>query len=211
MPITEFDLIMGGMKDFRMDDLKISVHARKRCKERNIPLEDLRRSRKNINGIPIIKGHTVVTAINKHEHVVSTTSKKATHIFYISCDPSYVGRIMGKKKENISEIKKILNINFEITYEDSSNCLRIQTYEVADEKIIKPFLTEYYAVMKISNNGTIPHYTIIPISDTYRAMKQDEIASAVQQYKARAFTNGDNLYLFTVQKHKLEKLIKILT
>ncbi len=209
MPVSEFDLIMAGMKDFRMDDLKISAHARKRCKERNIPLEDLRRSHKNISGVPIIKGHTVVTAINKLNTVVDTS--KYTHVFYISCSPDHVGRIMGKKQENISQIKNFLKIDFKISYEDYSKCLRVQTCTIEDEKFIKQFLTVFYDVMKTSENGSVPHYTVIPISEHYKAMKECDIIVAVEASKGKTFTNGDNLYLFTIQKHKLEKLMKILT
>ena len=62
MPVSEFDLVKAGLKDFKMDDLNISRHAKKRCRERGIPLEDLRRQRGEY-GTAIIRGHTVVTAI----------------------------------------------------------------------------------------------------------------------------------------------------
>jgi hypothetical protein len=63
MPVSEYDLIKAGMSDFRLDNLRVSCHALKRCKERKIPLEDLRRKSNNINGRAIIKKDTIVTAI----------------------------------------------------------------------------------------------------------------------------------------------------
>jgi len=45
MPLSELDLVKAGLKDFKMDDLNISRHAKKRCRERGIPLEDLRKNR----------------------------------------------------------------------------------------------------------------------------------------------------------------------
>lgn len=76
MPVSEYDLIKAGMADFRLDNLKISNHALKRCKERNIPLEDLRRKRNNINGKAIIKNNTIVTAVTNQMYN-ETKMKKA--------------------------------------------------------------------------------------------------------------------------------------
>ena len=63
MPVSEYDLIKAGMVDFRLDNLKVSRHALKRCKERKIPLEDLRRKHNNVKGKAIIRNFTIVTAI----------------------------------------------------------------------------------------------------------------------------------------------------
>ena len=77
MPITEWDEIKGGVKDFKLDNLNITNHAKKRCKERNIPLEDLRRSHGK-SGKPILVGNTVVTAISNNNIHKNTKIDKNT-------------------------------------------------------------------------------------------------------------------------------------
>jgi len=63
MPVSELDLVKGGLSDFRMDNLRISAHARQRAKERHIPLEDLRKRKGGKTGFGIQRGNTIVTAL----------------------------------------------------------------------------------------------------------------------------------------------------
>lgn len=62
MPVSELDLVRGGLRDFRLDNLRISRHALERAKERHIPLEDLRRSHGEV-GRGVQVGNTIVTAL----------------------------------------------------------------------------------------------------------------------------------------------------
>lgn len=63
MPVSELDLVQAGLKDFRMDNLRISRHALQRARERHIPLEDLRRRHGNVSGFAVQQGNTIVTAL----------------------------------------------------------------------------------------------------------------------------------------------------
>jgi hypothetical protein len=63
MPVSDLDLVRGGLADFRLDNLRISKHAIARARERHIPLEDLRRSHGHGVGRGIQVGNTIVTAI----------------------------------------------------------------------------------------------------------------------------------------------------
>jgi hypothetical protein len=63
MPVSELDLVKGGLRDFHLDNLKISGHAMQRCRERHIPLEDLRRVHNNQVGFGVQCGNTIVTAL----------------------------------------------------------------------------------------------------------------------------------------------------
>jgi hypothetical protein len=71
MPPNYFDLVKGGLADFRIDDLRISKHARQRAKERGIPLEDLRRKHGNKAGYGVQIGKTIVTALTNQMPVRS--------------------------------------------------------------------------------------------------------------------------------------------
>lgn len=62
MPVSELDLVRGGLRDFRLDNLRISRHALDRAKERHIPLEDLRRTHGEV-GRGVQVGNTIVTAL----------------------------------------------------------------------------------------------------------------------------------------------------
>jgi hypothetical protein len=63
MPVSELDLVKGGLRDFRLDNLKVSRHAIQRVRERHIPLEDLRRNHGNQVGFGVQRGNTIVTAL----------------------------------------------------------------------------------------------------------------------------------------------------
>jgi len=64
MPVSELDLIKAGLQDFRIDNLRVSRHAIERCRERHIPLEDLRRNSGNHAGYGVQRGNTIVTALS---------------------------------------------------------------------------------------------------------------------------------------------------
>lgn len=76
MPVSDLDLVRGGLADFRVDNLRISKHAIARARERHIPLEDLRRTHGNEVGRGIQVGNTIVTAITNAMTTVSPTRSK---------------------------------------------------------------------------------------------------------------------------------------
>jgi len=76
MPPSYYDLVKGGLADFRMDDLRISKHAIQQAKKRGIPLEDLRRKHGNKAGYAVTVGKTVVTALTNQMQVVNPTARK---------------------------------------------------------------------------------------------------------------------------------------
>ena len=65
--------VISGVYDFKVDNTHITKHALERCKERNIPLEDLHRLNPKV-GTPVMKGNTIVTILPKK-------SKKKYHKF----------------------------------------------------------------------------------------------------------------------------------
>jgi hypothetical protein len=75
MPPNFFDLVRGGITDFRMDDLRISKHAIQRARERGIPLEDLRRKHGNKAGYGVQIGKTIVTALTNQMPMLSNAPK----------------------------------------------------------------------------------------------------------------------------------------
>ena len=144
MPITEWEEIKGGLKDFKMDNLNITYHAKKRCKERNIPLEDLRKSHGKA-GKPILVGKTVVTAIsnnNIHENTETDENKNVeimmvdpeiykfnnNYIAKIRCPENIIGHIIGKSHRHINNLKTFINGNI---YLDNAKFV-IETNNVDD-------------------------------------------------------------------------------
>jgi len=59
MPITEYQKIMGGLSDHVFSSVNLTKHAQKRCRQRNIPLEELQK--KNPAPVVIRNGRTIIT------------------------------------------------------------------------------------------------------------------------------------------------------
>ncbi len=105
MPVTEYDLFKAGMFDFRIDDLIVSHHAIKRCKERNIPLEDLRRRHHNIHGQAVIKKNVIVTAIT-NEMAHERPKKKSEKVLIAERKRKQRQHKIEQMKENKKIAKK---------------------------------------------------------------------------------------------------------
>jgi hypothetical protein len=63
MPPNFFDYVKGGLVDFAIDNTEVTRHARKRARERKVPLEEVRVNRNDRRGV--WRGNKLITVFTQ--------------------------------------------------------------------------------------------------------------------------------------------------
>ena len=221
MPVSEFDLVKAGLKDFKMDDLNISRHAKKRCRERGIPLEDLRRQRGEY-GTAIIRGHTVVTAIpNTFEQFsefvpikdngeivnLSPIVKKYKDTLFkatIICIKEMIPRMIGKHLSYVNKLQSYIEGNI---YSPSKreNVFKIITKNLDDAIFMWKLMD---AIMKHSQQMKEAHVPqVIDIYNLPAELSNSRKVKMEIEYNVSMVEKGNSLFIISSKRKNVTKVI----
>lgn len=222
MPISEFDLIKAGLKDFKMDDLNISNHAKQRCKERGIPLEDLRRQRGEY-GSAVIRGNTVVTAIPhvvrqefsefipvKEEgdivHSLPIVKQYQNGLFKatIICIKEMIPRMIGKHHSYVNKLQSYIEGNI---YSPSKreNVFKIITTNLDDAIFMWKLMD---AIMKHSQQMKEAHVPqVIDIYNLPTELSNSRKVKMEIEYNVSMVEKGNSLFIISSKRKNVTKVI----
>lgn len=221
MPVSEFDLVKAGLKDFKMDDLNISRHAKKRCRERGIPLEDLRKKRGEY-GTAIIRGHTVVTAIpNTFEQFsefvpikdngeivnLSPIVKKYKDTLFkatIICIKEMIPRMIGKHHSYVNKLQSYIEGNI---YSPSKreNVFKIITKNLDDAIFMWKLMD---AIMKHSQQMKEAHVPqVIDIYNLPAELSNSRKVKMEIEYNVSMVEKGNSLFIISSKRKNVTKII----
>ena len=221
MPVSEFDLVKAGLKDFKMDDLNISRHAKKRCRERGRPLEDLRRQRGEY-GTAIIRGHTVVTAIpNTFEQFsefvpikdngeivnLSPIVKKYKDTLFkatIICIKEMIPRMIGKHHSYVNKLQSYIEGNI---YSPSKreNVFKIITKNLDDAIFMWKLMD---AIMKHSQQMKEAHVPqVIDIYNLPAELSNSRKVKMEIEYNVSMVEKGNSLFIISSKRKNVTKVI----
>jgi len=222
MPVSELDLVKAGLKDFKMDDLNISRHAKKRCRERGIPLEDLRKNRGEY-GTAIIRGHTVVTAIpntfgqqfsefipiKDNGEIVNSSPivKKHKDTLFkatIICIEEMIPRMIGKHHSYVNKLQSYIEGNI---YSPSKreNVFKIITKNLDDAIFMWKLMD---AIMKHSQQMKEHH--VPQVIDIYNLPEKISNSRKVKmeiEYNVSMVEKGNSLFIISSKKKNVIKVI----
>ena len=222
MPVSEFDLIKAGLKDFKMDDLNISRHAKQRCEERGIPLEDLRRQRGEY-GSAVIRGNTVVTAIPntfrqefsefipvKDEgeivHSLPIVKQYQNGLFKstIVCKKEMIPRMIGKHHSYINKLQSYIDGNIH-SPKQGKNVFKIVTKKIDDAIFMWKLMD---AIMKHSQQMKESHVPqVIDIYYLPTKMSNSRKIKMEIEYNVSMIEKENSLFIISSKKKNVSKVI----
>jgi hypothetical protein len=221
MPVSELDLVKAGLKDFKMDDLNISRHAKKRCRERGIPLEDLRKKRGEY-GTAIVRGHTVVTAIpNTFEQfsefipikdngeIVNSSPivKKHKDTLFkatIICMKEMIPRMIGKHHSYINKLQSYIEGNI-YSPKQGKNVFKIVTKKIDDAIFMWKLMD---AIMKHSQQMKESHVPqVIDIYYLPTKMSNSRKIKMEIEYNVSMIEKENSLFIISSKKKNVSKVI----
>lgn len=160
MPITFHDKIMGGLTDIKLTHVDLTKHAKKRCRQRGISLEDIQK--KNPEPTLITKGRTILTAYFEEtkEYPVSVVhdnpriikNSKNKYYSYVTISKEIIPHFVGKGGRNLK------SMNLCKIYLENEN-VKIISDNLEDAIFFNNFISEL--IKHIENNKS--HYFIYGI------------------------------------------------
>ena len=221
MPVSELDLVKAGLKDFKMDDLNISRHAKKRCRERGIPLEDLRKKRGEY-GTAIVRGHTVVTAIPntfkqfsefipiKDDCEIVNSSpivKKHKDTLFkatIICKKEMIPRMIGKHHSYVNKLQSYIEGNIH-SPKKGENVFKIITKNLDDAIFMWKLMD---AIMKHSQQMKESHVPqVIDIYYLPTKMSNSRKIKMEIEYNVSMIEKENSLFIISSKKKNVSKVI----
>jgi len=228
MPVTEWDLIKGGLTDFKLDNLNITKHAIQRCKERGIPLEDLHKKK----GPAVLKGNTVVTAYSKIpiskympssipidkpiisnmfiNEVVQTENNKE-YMVEVDCSHEIAPYIIGKEGNHLKSLIRLIKDNKgTIEWVNLKNKFIIRSKKEVDCVFMKKYIEGLISLFKKGEHGCgLPKFIKI-IQNIDEETAKNIITNNSLNKNVVIVSRGKNLYIIAQKQKHLEKIIKIL-
>lgn len=133
MPADRHQLIMGGMEDCVLSIFKLTKHAQKRCRERNISLEELQKRNPRVT---IVKHkNTIITVYHKEtkNHFIEIVNHSpkilknslGQYIAEIYCDNIVIPILYGRQRRNMIAMQDLLDC--QLFYLNETKTLQITT------------------------------------------------------------------------------------